>query len=127
MEALFLNDWAEKNYNDLTGREAMKGDFEINNEHLRGAKILLASYGQGGYEGEAFVLFERDGKLYEVNASHCSCYGLEGQWDEEETDIEVLRHRLKNGEMGKDSYCDNEFADELSKVLADFEAEASAA
>jgi hypothetical protein len=48
-------------------------------------ELLHASYDCSGYEGQAFVLFERDGKLYEVNASHCSCYGLDGQWDPTET------------------------------------------
>lgn len=64
---------------------------------LEGAKILYAVYDQGCYEGSAFVLFSRDGKLYEVNGSHCSCYGLETQFDPEETSVEALEHRLTNG------------------------------
>jgi hypothetical protein len=126
MKAKFLNDWAKENRGDQTGQQAIKDDFEITNEDLRGAKILLASYSYECYSGDAFVLFERDGKLWEVNGGHCSCYELEGQWEPEETTIEVLRHRLTEGELGKDSYYGNEFADELSKVLADFKAEASA-
>lgn len=44
-------------------------------------QVLFADYEQGYYEGEAQVLFvDRDGLLYEVKGSHCSCYGLEGQW-----------------------------------------------
>lgn len=43
-------------------------------------EVLFASYEQECYEGSAVVIFRRDGKLYEVEASHCSCYGLEGQW-----------------------------------------------
>ena len=43
--------------------------------------LLFAEYDQQDYEGEAFVLFERDGVLWEVNAAHCSCYGLENQWE----------------------------------------------
>lgn len=123
MDALYLNDWSEKNWKDHVGREAVKDDFEINDENLRGVKILLASYGQGGYEGDAFGLFERDGELWEVNGGHCSCNGLEGQWEPEKTNIEALRHRLSKGEMGTNGYCGNEFADELSKVLAEFESE----
>jgi hypothetical protein len=47
-------------------------------------KILFACYGTGSYEGAAYVLFRgTDGKLYDVHASHCSCYGLEGQWTPE--------------------------------------------
>ena len=54
-------------------------------------EILFASYGGGVYEGDAFVLFEQDGKLFQVTGGHCSCYGLEGQWDPEETTLEYLR------------------------------------
>jgi hypothetical protein len=57
------------------------------------AEIVIAVYDAGGYEGAAFVLFRRDGKFYEVNASHCSCYGLEGQWGPEETTITALLDR----------------------------------
>ncbi len=56
-------------------------------------EILYASYEQGGYEGWSFVLFKRAGKLYEVNGSHCSCFGLEGQWTPEETTWEALAIR----------------------------------
>jgi hypothetical protein len=57
------------------------------------AKILLAWYGYGDYSGSSFVLYELDGKLYEVNGSHCSCHGLEGQWQPEETTVAALRMR----------------------------------
>lgn len=60
---------------------------------LNGAIIHLAWYGYGDYSGSSFVLYEKDGKLYEVNAGHCSCNGLEGQWEPEETSIEALRIR----------------------------------
>lgn len=56
-------------------------------------EILYAVYEQPDYEGSAFVLYRRDGKLYEVNASHCSCYGLEDQWKPEETTWEALAIR----------------------------------
>ena len=117
---MYLNDWKE------SGLEGMKSDFGIDDAALVGAKILLASYGYEDYVGSAFVLFERDGKLYEVNGGHCSCYGLseqsysgdtETQWQPEETTLESLRHRLEEGQLGKESYCGNEYADELRAVL----------
>lgn len=55
--------------------------------------IIAAIYGQESYEGSAFVLLVRDGKLYEVYGSHCSCHGLEDQWGEEETTVKALRKR----------------------------------
>jgi hypothetical protein len=73
--------------------EDMKRDFEISDKDLEGTEILFAGYEYGSYEGDAFVLFKRDGKLYEVNAGHCSCYGIEGQWDPEETTVEAIEKR----------------------------------
>jgi hypothetical protein len=60
---------------------------------LDGAKVHLAWYGYGHYCGDSLVIFEKNGKLQEVNGSHCSCYGLEGQWEPEETSWEALKLR----------------------------------
>jgi hypothetical protein len=61
-------------------------------------EILFAQYGGGPYDGYCRVLFQRDGVLYRVDASHCSCYGLEGQWSPEETSwaAEAMRVRKFN-------------------------------
>jgi hypothetical protein len=67
-------------------------------EDLAGATVLIAWYGYGDYCGSSFVLYEKDGKLYEVNASHCSCYGLEGQWEPEETSWAALAMRQFYGD-----------------------------
>ena len=113
---MFLNNWSDI--------EEMKKDFwpgysddEKLTTELDGVNILLASYGTPSYEGYAFVLFERGGKLYEVNGSHCSCYGLEGQWSPEETTKAALMHRLDNGSLGADEYSENLFSAELKAVL----------
>lgn len=62
-------------------------------EDLRGATIHLAWYGYGSYCGSSLVIYEKDGKLFEVNGSHCSCHGLEGQWQPAETTWEALKLR----------------------------------
>ena len=81
-------------------------------------KILFAWYGNGSYDGTAFVLFERGGKLYEVNGGHCSCYGLEGQWEPEETSVEELEFRIREGGLGSDTYTDDGVFDvELLNIL----------
>lgn len=58
-------------------------------------EVLYAQYGYGSYDGSARVLFERNGTLFRVDGSHCSCYGLEGQWEPEETSwaAEAMRPR----------------------------------
>jgi hypothetical protein len=60
---------------------------------LESAKLLVSYYSCIGYEGNAFVLYEKDGELYEVNGSHCSCYGLEGQWEPTLTTWKALAMR----------------------------------
>ena len=62
-------------------------------------ELLFASYGGGSYEGDAVIIWERNGQLYEAHASHCSCYGLEGQFSPEETSLGALamRETKKNG------------------------------
>lgn len=79
--------------------------------------ILFASYGRDNYSGDAWVLFEENGKLYEVNGSHCSCYGLEGQWEAEEVVLKELENRLTKGTFGQDDYSGNEFHNELKTFL----------
>ena len=53
-------------------------------------EIIYANYDVYGYEGSAFVVFEHDGDLFEVHGSHCSCFGLEGQWSPEPTSWEAI-------------------------------------
>lgn len=69
-------------------------------------EMLYASYHTPPYEGYAFVLFKQDGKLYEVNGSHCSCHGLSEisyssggtQWEPEETSLDALSIRPRDWE-----------------------------
>lgn len=90
---IMLNDWA-----NMTPDEALQA-FAPSRDQIAtldaDVEILMADYDGGAYEGRAFVLLRKDGKLYEVHGSHCSCYGLEGQFDPEETSIEELRERIK--------------------------------
>ncbi len=66
-------------------------------------EIIFAAYGGGSYDGIAIVVYKKGGTLYEVNGSHCSCYGLEDQWDPEETSVDALRMRkLNTYEFDKD-------------------------
>ncbi len=53
------------------------------------ADIVFAGYTYEDYAGSAIVVFMREGKLFENNDSHCSCFGLEA-WEPEETSREAL-------------------------------------
>jgi hypothetical protein len=115
--------------NDFTNREDVIGEFsgynynwneeftEKINKEFENVNILFASYGCANYSGDAFVLFEEDGELYEVNGGHCSCYGLEDQWNPDLVMLEELEHRLVNGSFGEDNWSDNNFKEELCKFL----------
>ena len=106
MSKLFWNDW------DGGGVEQLIENFEIERDALVGFVILFASYTYEDYSGYAFVLMRRmsDGALFEVNGNHCSCYGLEGQWEPEETDAAAAL--LRFGEHG--ALCSDNHGDEAS-------------
>lgn len=112
-EPVYLNHWScrEDVIKDFCGYDQNPSD-EWND-----VNFLFASYGQDNYSGDAFVLFERDGELFEVHGSHCSCYGLEDQFDPESVVLEELENRLKNGDFGKDDYSGNAFHQELVSFL----------
>lgn len=64
-------------------------------ENLQGIRLIVAyeHVGSWGCDSSSFFLFEKGGKLYEVNGGHCSCYGFENQWCPEETSREALLAR----------------------------------
>lgn len=141
---MYLNDWVGKDWFDvvmafegiyMTGVEynaaaapyanatmweenKAKASAAMEKPEYQGIEVLLASYSYENYGGDAFVLFRKDGKLYEVNGGHCSCYELEGQWSPEETTVEALAHRVESGSLGKGDCDGNEFAKELREVIA---------
>ena len=103
---VYLGDW--KCASDVAS------DFVINESTIADTgEILLAAYDREGYSGSAFVLLTRDGVLYEVSASHCSCYGLEDQWEPEETTKAAVIYQLDEGYIGRQP-----FADTLRTIMA---------
>lgn len=114
MNALYLGGWAD------SGLRGIIEDFDFNESHedfTKSREILLACYNNAGYEADAFVLYREGGLLFEVNGSHCSCYGLEGQWEPEETSVNALLHRLDKGSLGAEHDGGNIFAQELRDLL----------
>lgn len=63
--------WADvvSNY-AITGDEAKEPD-----------EVLYAQYEYGDYSGSSEVIIRRGTTYYWNTGSHCSCYGLEGQWE----------------------------------------------
>lgn len=93
--AIYEGEW-EGGYDKMVSAEGYYWE-DKSNQFPRADDIIYACYNSCDYEGEALVVFQRDGKLFEVNSSHCSCNGL--FWEEEETSIDALRMR-KTGWSG---------------------------
>lgn len=117
-EPVFLHHWDNKE-EVLSSFDGERWEWDSTENVDRDVTILFASYSSANYTGDAFVLYERDGALYEVNGGHCSCYGLEGQWNPEEVSFPEIEHRLLKGTFGEvDSYgSENEFKEKLCEFL----------
>lgn len=85
-EPIFLHDFSDE--------ESVYREFCVDKGDTQ---ILWATYTYENYSGDATVLFKENGKYYEVHGSHCSCYGLEGQWDAEEVNLLELENRITKG------------------------------
>lgn len=83
---------------EFKNKQDVIDQYHASKHALDGAKMYLAWYGYGSYCGSSLVVYEKGGRLYEVNGSHCSCYGLEGQWEPEETSWNALSMRDLSGE-----------------------------
>lgn len=79
-----------KYYDQWSSHEDVSRDYGENTP--TDAEIVFAGYTYEDYSGSALVVWQRDGKLFENNDGHCSCYGLEN-WSPEETSREALLMR----------------------------------
>lgn len=88
-----------KYFGQLESLEDVEAEFD-QKTGLTSKDILFAYYCYEDYSGKAVVLFvsPEDGFLYEVYGGHCSCNGLEGQWEPERTTWEALHKSKSLGE-----------------------------
>lgn len=72
------------------------GSFRVVNEDTSKYQILFAEYSYEDYSGRAYVLgYDKEAdQFFENHGSHCSCYGLEGQWSPEVCSLEELQAML---------------------------------
>ena len=66
-------------YDEKDAQEALKAIPEPE-------EVIVAAYSCESYEGSAYVVYRNGNKFYSVEGGHCSCYGLEDQWNPEEYD-----------------------------------------
>lgn len=89
-------------FGDFESKSDIADKFDIDPRDIATHSILFACYGgNGNYDGHALVILrDAKGDLFEVNGSHCSCHGLEGQWELEHTTWASLKLRLEKGTLG---------------------------
>ena len=76
MTMLALADFA--GMDEAAVKSKIAEDFEIPAGSLADCEIIVAymSVGDYGCDSGAFIVFRRNGILYEVNGAHCSCHGF---------------------------------------------------
>lgn len=70
---------------DFSSKNDISEQFDIDVALLDKVQIIAANYTYECYSGDAIVLYfdPSDEQYYEVRGGHCSCYGLEGQFEPE--------------------------------------------
>lgn len=83
--------WFDKQFNPQTSSY----ELVVPDSFPKEEELLFASYGGSGYEGDAYMLWRRNGVLLECGGYHCSCYGLEGQFEPDTTTVDALLMRRR--------------------------------
>ncbi len=83
-------------YGGFSCAEDVFSNFNVSDADRKDVHFLYASYDCEDYDGSAGVIFLRGGRLFLVTGSHCSCYGLEDQWDPTEITLAEMRHYADN-------------------------------
>lgn len=61
--------------------------------------VVHAQYDYMDYDGSAIVIYMYEGMFHYVSGGHCSCYGLEDQWEPEAMTAQALLHMIREGNM----------------------------
>lgn len=82
-----------KYFGEFEKLEDVRNEFHVSLTDLfpTERQMVFAWYGVGGYDGSALVVFKIKGQYYQVEGSHCSCYGLENQWEPDPVSKEQLK------------------------------------
>jgi len=100
-------------------RDDIFDNFNVSDELRKGIRIIYADYSDEDYSGSAYVLFKKDGKYYDVAGSHCSCMGLENQWEPTETCEKTLLMRVEKGSYSNDKDEDKKIKNAILEALVD--------
>ena len=118
MKPVYLEDLKGRSKKELLAHIA--SEYSATTIELQRVDVLLAyeSVGSSGCDSSAyFILRDKTTKqLFTVHASHCSCYGFEGQWRPEPVTAAQLKQEKSPMYCG--GYDDHE--DENKQAVADF-------
>lgn len=84
----------ERFFGEFASKDDTIEAFRLAPSDFDGIDVLVASYDTDGWEGSARVVFRCGDELFEVYASHCSCHGLEDQWNPERVVPAELHERM---------------------------------
>lgn len=107
MKQLFLQDF--QGFSDAEVREHIENTWKGDASPY---KILIAAEFEDSYDGYGFFLLrhKETKELFEVNGSHCSCYGFEGQFDPKPVTLKYLK--------SKHFYVSSDFRDGVDAFIA---------
>lgn len=89
-------------------------------------RYVFAAYTYENYEGSALVITSEDGRAFDVvEGSHCSCYGLEGQWAPSGHTVVEIEHMAVEAEYGPFREHGEAILDWVGAVIADRDARAA--
>ena len=78
----------KRKYYGFSGWDGVLSDFEVTG--IPEPEFVYALYVMPPYEGDATVIFKDGDGWHQVHGSHCSCFGLEQQWEPDEFDPRVF-------------------------------------
>ena len=78
--------------------DKVRSEFQIS-DNMKEPRYVFAYYNYEDYNGDALVVYGTSKKkFFVVEGGHCSCYGLEGQWNPTEHTHGELVKMSKIGE-----------------------------
>lgn len=80
---------------------------QFNAPEMPEPELVYAVYSTPAYEVAADVVYRQDGKWFHNSGGHCSCYGLEDQWEPTELDPNVHLAAIVQGKRDL-CVCDTE-------------------
>jgi hypothetical protein len=75
-----LNSIEERYFGEWGDWEDILSAFAFQKQ-MKEPEVIYAYYSYEDYSGTGVVIYKLDDKYYLVEGSHCSCNGLEGQWE----------------------------------------------